>query len=55
MMSVPHLRAPDGRDRDHPDEPAGHGSRYGDDLPAGGAMGPGGEFIFGSRTQDGRR
>ena len=55
MMSVPRTRPPDGRNRDDPDEPAGRGSRYGDDLPAGGVKGPGGEFIFGPRTQDGWR
>ena len=47
MASVPPTGPPDDRAaQDDLGEPAGCGPRYGDDLPAGVAMGPGGEIVF---------
>jgi hypothetical protein len=46
MTSVPSTGPPNGRDdRGDPGEPTGPGPRHNDDLPAGVAMGPGGEFL----------
>jgi len=51
MTSTPQICAPGGRYRDDPDGSTARWPRYSDVLPAGVAMGPGGEFIFG----EGRR
>jgi len=47
MVSVPPTGPPDDRAaQDDLGEPAGRGPRYGEDLPAGVAMGPGGEIVL---------
>jgi hypothetical protein len=51
MTSIPQARAPGGRYRDDPDGSAPRWLRYRDVLPAGIAMGPGGEFIFGEERR----
>jgi len=47
MTSTPQMRPPGGRYRDEPDGSTVRWPRHGDVLPAGIAMGPGGEFTFG--------
>jgi hypothetical protein len=51
MTSVPPIGPPDDRAaQDDLGEPAGRGPRHGDSLPAGVAMGPGGEIVFRPRS-----